>query len=382
MEHDNNSTALAHRNGTAVARSGEVDASDFMPLMTVVQAVERKNQVNQFIKKVLVEGEDYGQIPGTNTKKVLLKPGGEKLCSIFGLAPKYVKEVIVEDWTGENHGGESLFSYEYRCQLWRGDCFMGEAIASANSWEKKYRYIWVQEAQVPERFDKQNLVTRNSTMMEFAFAVEKGETAGQYGKPVEYWNRWRAAIQDGTARQTMKKTKNGREMPAWEMGGVQYRIPNQDTADLVNTLQKMAQKRALVAAVLVVTNCSDGFTQDLEDHAEENHGAPPVQQPPPDDPKPEAPPRLQTTDMKIIKDLSDYMATNPDTLKILSDNPAIRKLSPAGRTVATKMINDYATLQGYQWDNQVGKFVPIKREPGDDMIDYPTEPQNHSGDQQ
>jgi len=49
------------------------------------------------------------------------------------------------------------------------------------------------------------------------------------------------------------------------MGDTLYRIPNPDVADAVNTVQKMAQKRALVAAVLIVTNCSDAFTQDLED---------------------------------------------------------------------------------------------------------------------
>jgi len=54
----------------------------------------------------------------------------------------------------------------------------------------------------------------------------------------------------------------------------------------------MAQKRALVAAVLVVTNCSDAFTQDVEDFDDSpppppQRAAPPVQQQaplPPTDP--------------------------------------------------------------------------------------------------
>jgi len=37
-------------------------------------------------------------------------------------------------------------------------------------------------------------------------------------------------------------------------------------ADVVNTVQKMAQKRSLVAAVLNATNASDWFTQDVEDY--------------------------------------------------------------------------------------------------------------------
>jgi hypothetical protein len=44
-----------------------------------------------------------------------------------------------------------------------------------------------------------------------------------------------------------------------------YVVPNSEPYDLVNTLQKMAQKRALVAAVLITTNASEFYTQDIED---------------------------------------------------------------------------------------------------------------------
>src|SRR5205085_1753732 len=43
------------------------------------------------------------------------------------------------------------------------------------------------------------------------------------------------------------------------------RVLNPDIADQVNTIQKMAQKRALVAATLLAVNASEFFTQDLED---------------------------------------------------------------------------------------------------------------------
>ena len=46
---------------------------------------------------------------------------------------------------------------------------------------------------------------------------------------------------------------------------VLYRNPNPDGADVVNTIQKMAQKRALVAATLIATSASEFFTQDVED---------------------------------------------------------------------------------------------------------------------
>ena len=104
------------------------------------------------------------------------------------------------------------------------------------------------------------------TLCEFDFAVERGETTGTYGKPAEHWQKFREAIAGGTARQVEKTTRRGQSM-AWEIDvePVLYRVPNPDIADVVNTIQKMAQKRALVAATLIATSASEFFTQDVED---------------------------------------------------------------------------------------------------------------------
>ena len=63
-----------------------------------------------------------------------------------------------------------------------------------------------------------------------------------------------------------KLTRRGKSV-AWEIDvdTALYRIPNPDVADVVNTIQKMAQKRALVAATLIATSASEFFTQDVED---------------------------------------------------------------------------------------------------------------------
>ena len=133
-------------------RGEPVIAVGFMPVFTVQQAVERKKMVNQFIAGVLIESEDYGKIPGVVEKKVLLKPGAEKLCSIFGMSVTYAEDKIIEDWTGAEHGGEPLFYYSYRAKLSR---------AAAASWARlsvratrgssKYRYRWVPEEVVKHR---------------------------------------------------------------------------------------------------------------------------------------------------------------------------------------------------------------------------------------
>jgi LAGLIDADG-like domain len=43
------------------------------------------------------------------------------------------------------------------------------------------------------------------------------------------------------------------------------RVPNAEIADQVNTIQKMGQKRSLIAATLLAVNASEFFTQDVED---------------------------------------------------------------------------------------------------------------------
>lgn len=89
---------------------------------------------------------------------------------------------------------------------------------------------------------------------------------------------------------------------AWvrNVGGVcnnfesKYRTLN--PYDVANTLEKMAEKRAFVAAVLIATAASDIFTQDIEDlpHLNgENGNGRQRQAPPPRQSQTQAPPRTQ-----------------------------------------------------------------------------------------
>ena len=245
--------------------SGElVVAADFMPVLAIEQAVDRRNAMVAFVKQIMIEGSDYGKIPGID-KPTLLKPGAEKLTTFFGLSPEFVLEESTEDWSG--HGGtkEPLFYYRYKAKLTRNGHTIGEGVGSCNSWETKYRYRWVPASMIPDGIDTSKLLTRDSTRTELDFAIAKGETSGQYGKPAAYWQEWRDAIRQKKAVPTTRKSKAGKEMDAWLLPDVAYRIPNPDPAEIVNTVQKMAQKRALVAAVLIGVNASEFFTQDVED---------------------------------------------------------------------------------------------------------------------
>ena len=248
----------------AMPRAGIVTAQDFMPILDLTLAVQRHDMMVQIAQKLMVKDVDYGQIQGTE-KPCLLKPGAEKLCSMFGLSPEFFLEVGTEDWTGKDYG-QPFFYYRYKCRLTRNGILMGEGIGSCNSWESKYRWRWVQEDQLPTGLDKAKTVSRGGRISEFEFAINKAETGGKYGKPAAYWQAFKDAIERGTAACIMKPMKNKPNGErAWEMDSTVFRVPNPEIFDQVNTCQKMSQKRALIAGVLIATNASEFFTQDVED---------------------------------------------------------------------------------------------------------------------
>lgn len=234
----------------------------FDPGAIVSLARDMQTAVITIRKNVLVEGEDYGAIVGDG-KPTLLKPGAEKLASAFMLSSDLRIESIVENWeTG-------LFYYRYRCILTHRETgqVWGSGIGSCSTQEEKYGYRWVSEDRVPAHLDKTALPTRKGAITEFEFAINAAKTPDvdpKYGKPAEYWQAFKDAMDNGTAIKGERKTAKGMSV-TWSIGGTEYRIPNINVFDTVNTVDKMAQKRALVAAVLVATNASAFFTQDIED---------------------------------------------------------------------------------------------------------------------
>lgn len=174
----------------------------------IVDAVDKYNMMVEYVQKVMRPGIDYGVIPGSS-KPSLLKPGAEKLQRLFGFSATFTSTEVKEDWD------KPLFYYRYKCTVSHGDEVIAECEGSANSYEKKYRYRNVFESQAtPEEKEK--------------------------GVRIE------------------KTSKNGKPYFV-------YRVENDEPYDLINTLQKMAQKRAYVGAILLAANASEFFTQDIED---------------------------------------------------------------------------------------------------------------------
>lgn len=182
-------------------------------VMDFAHIKRRMEELQAFVRDYMVPGEDYGVIPGTD-KPTLKKPGAEKLCDVYGLQRLFEIVERVEDWD------RPLFHYVVRADLIHAASgkLIAQGLGAANSMEDRYRWRWVWANEIPPHLSREGLV-------------------------------WKTV---NTKRGEAKK----------------YRIPNDDPYTLVNTLIKMAKKRALVDAVLSATRSSGIFTQDLEDLAD------------------------------------------------------------------------------------------------------------------
>jgi hypothetical protein len=237
--------------------------------LTLEELADTRNRMVAIVKSnVMVRDVHYGIIPGSQ-KNSLLKPGAEMLCMLFGLTaePEVVDSVL--DWTGKDSGCEPLFYVKYRTSITRNGKLICKKDGSSNSREKKYRWRWVPEIEVPANLDKSTLQLRDSSLTEFTFAINKAVTSGQYGKPVEYWQKFNDEIEAGTAVKSMRKMgKQGDESEAYTIKSRVYRVPNEEIPDLLNTIEKISEKRSLINAVLHATGASEFYTQDLEDFTE------------------------------------------------------------------------------------------------------------------
>lgn len=160
---------------------------------------------------VLKDGTDYCYSRNSG-KPVLLKPGAEKISKLFGFQMakmECIKEVINES--------NNYIDYTYRCVItdrdgkWEGICE-----GSANSREDCFRYSYIKRDMIPA---------------DDVIEMLKRENRG-------FW----------------KKTNN-----RWEWI---EKVENRNVFNLKNRIQKIAQKRAFVGAVLIAAGASEFFTQD------------------------------------------------------------------------------------------------------------------------
>lgn len=215
---------------TEIVRSVPQDAYLISPIMNLSLAKQRLAEFQGFVKDYLVDGEDFGKIPGA-PKPTLLKPGADKLCELYGLSDDYEFIERVEDYD------RSIFDYTIKCVLRdrRTGAHVSSGLGSCNSLESKYR--WRDSKRLCPQCGKDSII--------------KGKE--------EYGGGWLCFAKKGGCG--AKFSPDDKAITEQTIG----RAQNEDVADLKNTILKMAKKRSKIDATLSATRSSGVFTQDIED---------------------------------------------------------------------------------------------------------------------
>ncbi len=175
--------------------------------LTVQEVKAQINLIQQVMKGVMKENTHYGKIPGCGDKPTLLKAGAEKILATFRLSV----EPVIDDLS-------VMGIIRYRVSTIIKDAsgrFLGTGIGECSSEEEKYH--------------------------------------------------WRKAVCQAEFDATPEDMRREKWVKGWNKPDCQIKQIKTNSADIANTILKMAKKRALVDGVLTVTGASDIFAQDLED---------------------------------------------------------------------------------------------------------------------
>lgn len=222
---------MSNDNGTSKALTTTADQPRQLAQfgeLSVAGIVARKEKILEVMRSVMREGQHYGKIPGCGDKPTLHKAGAEILATTFALAPKF--KIARTDHPGGHR------EYEIVCTMVHipSGLELGEGVGMCSTMESKYRW----------RKGGRSCPECGSS------------TALLKSKDKPEWFCWR------------KKDGCGAVFPlADERIASQNvdRVENPDIYDQMNTVLKMAKKRAQVDATLTATGASDLLTQDLED---------------------------------------------------------------------------------------------------------------------
>jgi gas vesicle protein len=186
--------------------------------LTSNEIVAQKRLIQEVMNAVMKKDEHYGVIPGCE-KPSLLKPGSETLLSTFKIAV----EPTVEDLSNADEVRFRVFTKGIQ---WESGVTVGIGIGECSSNEDKYK--WRKAI-----CDKEWEETLENRRREKWCKGYKDRKTGQWVEPY--------------------KVKQVRT----------------ETADVANTVLKMAKKRSQIDLTLTATAASDIFTQDIEDLPEE-----------------------------------------------------------------------------------------------------------------
>lgn len=287
------------------------DLQPYQEIGSPLSATVIKHQIQviqEVMRDAMVKDTHYGVIPGCGDKPTLLKPGAEKLCLTFRLAPTYT--VIKTDLPNGHR------EYEVRCTLTHipTQSVYGEGVGTCSTMESKYHYR--QAERVCPNCGKATII--------------KGRA--------EFGGGWLCFGKKGGCG-----SKFG-DFDETIMGQVAGRVDNPDLADVYNTVLKMSKKRAHVDAVLTATAASDIFAQDLEDLPRTTE---PVIEATSEvvNSEPSQPPARETTKVDYPKNLNYKGATPTPTVK---PEPA-----PNGPPITVAQTRTLVALcHGKGWDDE------------------------------
>lgn len=276
-----------------------------------------RDRLQKVMKSMMAVDVHYGKIPGTD-KDTLLQPGADMLLKMFNL----VAEPLTEIEYGDGFTAPAI-TVKARC-LVHANQIDGPVVAvgeaAATSWEKKWRYRQ-QERTCPE-CGKQ--------------AIIKGKV--DYGGG---WLCWKK--KDGCGY----KFVDGDERIESQQAG---QIENPDQFDLLNTIVKIANKRAKVHGTIAATDSSDLLTQDMEE-----------QQPEPIKIVKPEPQKAQLLEPVIVGNWSSFLHGDP-TLPAL--NEKLKELASVPKGTETskalwKLISDFATKAELQYNPELKAFEQV-----------------------
>ena len=216
-----------------VTRPTEIDLEKFPNLMNL----EQNLKLLEYAFSKMEPGVDYGTVPGI-TKPFLKIPGTERLQQVFGL------RLELED-TDLSAPEQDYFRHKIIAKAFYTDketgemVYLGMGVGTCSTRESKYRYRWLSPKEIPTQLKAGMTVTLTNHKTN-----ELYETIDM--------QKWVDANGAGSAK--MSKF------------GLRCRFPNEDTADLDNTVIKQAAKRARADVVQNVTGAHRMFarTEDVE----------------------------------------------------------------------------------------------------------------------
>lgn len=205
-------------------------------IQQINQAISRQNMLTVFVRQAMVKGTDYGTIPGCGNKLELFQPGAEKLVNLFNLSYSLALEDKIEQW---DKAEDPLFMYRYRCEIRdRSGAVAAVKVGSCNSKEPTFRYVQA----------RRECPSCGQKAIQRSRYPESDPNRGYFCNSSK--GGCNAKFEFSDDRITSQK---------------QGKVLNPDIFSTINTIEKMAQKRAFVGAVKAATNSSNFFAQGLQE---------------------------------------------------------------------------------------------------------------------